>query len=85
MARALDVLVRSRTARGQPAHKRVDARRASLSGSVKEGDWSLVVHIRGANHAYAVQRALNLVNELFLLLHESHPEYLIERFGLSPE
>lgn len=85
VAHALGALVRSRTERGQPAHKRVDARRATLSGSLTKGDWSLVVHIRGANHGYAVQRALNLVNELFLLLHESYPEYLIERFGLSPE
>lgn len=85
MARALDALVHTRTDRDQPAHKRVDARRARLSSAVSKGDWSLSVHIRGANHHYAVQRALNLVNELFLLLHESYPEYLIERFGLSPE
>jgi hypothetical protein len=85
MAPALDALVHTRTDRGQPAHKRVDARRARLSSAVSKGDWSLTVHIRGANQDYAVQRALNLVNELFLLLHESYPEYLIERFGLSPE
>jgi len=85
MARALDALVHTRTDRGQPAHKRVDARRARLSSAVSKGDWSLTVHVRGANHDYAVQRALNLVNELFLILHESYPEYLIERFGLSPE
>jgi hypothetical protein len=85
MARALDALVRSRSERGQPAHKRVDARRARLSSAVRKGHWGLGVEIRGANHGYAVPRALNLINELFLLLHESHPEYLIERFGLSPE
>ena len=45
----------------------------------------LVVTVRGRNHAYAVRHVLNLVNELFLYLHESYPEYLIERFGLSPE
>ncbi len=85
MARALDALVRSRTERGQPVHKRVDARRARLSSAVRKGHWGLTVEIRGANHRYAVQRALNLINELFLLLHEAYPEYLIERFGLSPE
>jgi len=85
MAAGLDALVRARTGRGQPAHKRVDGRRARLSGATKKGDWSLAVHVRGANHEYAVQRALNVINELFLLLHESYPDYLVERFGLSPE
>lgn len=85
MAAGLDALVRARTGRGQPAHKRVDARRARLSSAVKKGGWSLAVHVRGKNHEYAVQRALNLINELFLLLHESYPDYLVERFGLSPE
>ena len=81
----LDALVASRTARAQPAHKRLDGRRARVASRVTRGDWSLIVNIRGANHQYAVQRALNLVNELFLSLHESYPEYLVERFGLSPE
>lgn len=81
----LDVLVGSRTERNVAAHKRIDARKASVSRTVKRGDWWLIVTIRAANHDYAVQRALNLVNEMFLLLHESYPEYLIERFGLSPE
>lgn len=43
------------------------------------------VWIRGTNHAYAVKHSLNVVNELFLALQEGHPEYLVERFGLSAE
>jgi len=85
MVVGLDDLVRSRTGRHQPAHKRMDGRRARVSSMVRRGDWSLVVTMRGANHEYAVRRALNLINELFLSLHESWPEYLIERFGLSAE
>lgn len=81
----LDALVGSRTERNVAAHKRIDARKASVSRTVRRGDWSLIVTIRGANHEYAAQRALNLINELFLALHEGYPEYLIERFGLSPE
>ena len=46
---------------------------------------SLSVEIRGSNHDYAVKQALNLINELFLALQERHPEYLIERFGMSTE
>jgi hypothetical protein len=85
MATELKSIVAARSTRDQPAHRRLDARRARLSGMIREGDFSLVVHIRGANHEYATRNALNLVNELFLALHERYPDYLIERFGLSAE
>ena len=85
MAGELGALVASRTRRTLPAHKRLDARRARLSCAIRRGDWSLAVHIRGANHEYAVRNALNLINELFVLLQERYPEYLVERFGLSTE
>jgi hypothetical protein len=81
----LAALVSSRASRSQPAHKRVDARRARLSCSVRRGDWSLAVHIRGNNHEYAVRKAVNLINELCLLLRETYPDYLISRFDLSTE
>lgn len=85
MLAGLDAVVAARSARSQPAHKRLDARRARVSRTLRRGDWSLTVTIRGANHGYAVRHALNLVNELFLFLQETWPDYLIERFGLSPE
>ena len=81
----LDAIIRDCTSQRQPAHKRLDARRVRVAGTIRRGNWWLVVTVRGRNHGYAVQRALNLVNDLFLFLHDSHPEYLIERFGLSPE
>ncbi len=58
---------------------------ASVSCAVRRGDWSLVVRIRGENHEYAVRKVLNLINELFISLHDEYPDYLIERFGLSTE
>ena len=85
MVSGLDAIIRDCTSQRQPAHKRLDARRVRVAGTIRRGNWWLVVTVRGRNHGYAVQRALNLVNDLFLFLHESHPEYLIERFGLSPE
>jgi hypothetical protein len=81
----LKSLVASRTDRDQPDHKRLDARRARLTGALRKGDFSLSIEIRGANHEYAVKKALNVINELFLSLHEQHPEYLVERFGISAE
>lgn len=85
MAADLRTLVAGVASRERPAHKRLDRRRATASSSLRGGDWSLRVAIRGANHEYATRAALNLVNELFLLLHERYPDYLIEQFGLSAE
>ena len=85
VAAQLRSMVASRTRREQPAHKRLDARRARITSTVRNGDFSLIVEIRGANHEYAVTKALNVINELFLALHEGHPEYLAERFGISTE
>ena len=85
IAAGLKTLVREYSSQRQPAHKRMDGRRARVSAAIKQGHWQLVTTVRGRNHAYAVQRALNLINDLFLFLHESHPEYLVEHFGLSPE
>lgn len=85
MAKDLAALVAARTSRTLPSHKRLDRRRASLHASIRKGAWTLVVSVRGAGQAYAVRYALNLVNELFQLLHEKYPDYLIEHFGLSSE
>lgn len=84
-AARMKAVVDSRTARSQPGHKRVDARRVGISSMVRKGDFSMTVEIRGASHEYAVSKALNVINELFVTLHEHHPDYLIERFGLSTE
>jgi hypothetical protein len=85
MAIELRAVVSSRSTRGEPAHKRVDARRARVSCTLRGGHWSLAVQIRGANHEYAVRKALNLINDLFVLLQERYPDYLAERFGMSTE
>jgi len=85
MSRGLRSLAGARGKNDQPAHKRIDARRARVTSAMRKGDLSLAVQIRGENHDYAVRRVLNLINELFLSLHDEYPDYLIERFGLSPE
>jgi hypothetical protein len=85
LAADLRHILASRSGRQQPAHKRVDARRARLSGGVRYDNWSLAVHIRGANHEYAVRLVLNVINETFVVLQDKYPEYLAEHFGLSTE
>jgi hypothetical protein len=78
-------MVAERSTRAVPDHKRIDARRAAISANVRNSDVSLSVAIRGANQQYAVSKALNLVNEMFVALHERHPDYLVEHFGISQE
>ena len=81
----LNAVVASRSHRDQPSHKRLDARRARVRSALRKGAWSLTFEIRGANHAYTVSHALNVINELYLALHSHYPEYLVEHFGLSTE
>ena len=81
----MQAVVEARTAKSQPAHKRIDARKGRITGARRAGNFSLMVEIRGSNHDYAVSKALNVINELFVTLQEHHPEYLIERFGFSTE
>jgi hypothetical protein len=52
---------------------------------MREGNFSLTLTIRGEHYEYAVRSGLDLVNELFLLLHESYPDYLVQHFGLSSD
>ena len=85
LASDLKSVVHERTTREVPVHKRVDARRARLRPEIRNGAFSIELTIRGANHEDAVRKLLNLVNELFLLLHERYPDYLIARFGMKTE
>ena len=78
-------LIDARRTRAVPAHKRIDGRRVRLERSTRRGDLSVALIVRGQQHAYAVQRGLNLVNDLFVLLHSTYPDYLSEHFGLSAE
>ena len=85
LAAELKAVLDARADRDQPAHKRIDARKARITSAARKGDFSLVAEIRGNNHDYAVSKALNVINELFVMLHEHRPEYLIEQFGISTE
>lgn len=85
LAGEVTAIVAERSTTAVPHHKRIDARRARVAASMKKGDLSLTVTIRAANHDYAVKRSLNLINDIFVMLRDRHPEYLIEHFGLSAE
>ena len=78
-------LVSERATRAVPAHKRLDARKVRASCAVRGGSFALTLTIAGKNEAYAVSQLLKLVNELFLVLQETYPDYLVAEFGLSAE
>lgn len=78
-------LVLEHQSRAVPEHRRIDGRRVKLATAVRAGNFSLTLSVRGAHAAYAVQRGVNLVNQLFLLLQARYPEYLIQCFGFSQE
>jgi hypothetical protein len=85
LAADLKRVVQEHQSAAVPEHRRIDGRRVRLASALRRGSFSLVLTVRGAHQAYAVQRSLNLVNQLFLLLQENYPEYLIECFGFSAE
>ena len=78
-------LVEERTGNGFPAHRRIDPRRTRVSLTVQKGRLSLTFAIQKQHHVYAVKKALNFVNELFVMLHETYPQYLAKNFGLPEE
>ena len=81
----MKAIVAARSTREVPDHKRIDARRARVILASRKGDVSLGVEIRGANQQYAVSKVLNLINEMFVTLHETNPDYLVQHFGISQE
>ena len=85
MLAALKRSVEQRATRQVPAHKRFDGRRIRATAALQRGSMSLAMEVRGSQYAYAVRQLLNLVNELFLVLHETYPDYLMAHFGLSAE
>lgn len=84
-------LVAERSTRRVPAHKRLDTSRVRAACAVRRGRFALTMRVvsragrAGRDEEYAVRHLLNLVNEMFLALHETYPDYLIAHFGLSSE
>jgi hypothetical protein len=81
----VEALIDSRRSAAVPAHRRIDRRRADVQCVTERRRLSIVVRIKGRQDAYAVQRGVNLVHEIFILLQASHPEYLWDAFGLPAE
>jgi len=70
----------------RPEHRRIDRERVSVRFSNRRGAVSLTFRVTGFDYEYAVNRAINLVNELFVgFLNLRYPEYMIKAFRLPDE
>ena len=85
LAGALRRFVRGRASAGLPAHRRVDPERADVRCFVRQAAFSLEVVAREQHHGYGVNRAVNLVHEIFMHLHTYFPEYMWENFDAPQE
>lgn len=77
--------VAARHDRALPEHRRIDRRRAEASCSTRQGSFSLQLKVNRNDYAYAVNRSINLVHELFVHLKDVHPGYLAENFDVPEE
>jgi len=68
-----------------PEHRRIDPTRARASAVNRRGTVSIAVEVADDQVAYGVNRAVNLVHELFVHLRDAWPEYLMEHFDASLE
>ncbi len=85
LAAALRRFIQGRTAAALPPHRRIDPARAGVRCSVRRGALTVELVAKPAHHGYGVNRAINLVHELFVHLHTYHPEYMWENFDAPQE
>ena len=70
----------------RPPHRRVDPAKLGLRYTNRRGTATLAFIISENDHEYAVRKALQVVNEVFLgFLNLHHPEYMAENFQLPLE
>jgi hypothetical protein len=70
----------------RPAHRRIDPARLRVTVSKRNGVLSLRFKPKDGDYGYAVNRAVNLVNELFTShLSLQQPEFLARQFRLPEE
>ena len=75
----------SRTDSALPKHRRIDARAATVTCEVRGGLLSVKLVAKRRDHDYAVNRAVNLIHEIFVQLHTYFPEYMWENFDVPEE
>ena len=85
VGRELKQFIEIRASTTLPLHRRIDRRRASPAVSTRAGTMRIHVVARRGHHGYGLNRAVNLVHEVFVHLHAYFPEYLWENYDLPQE
>ena len=86
MDRALRRFVASRSSAALPEHRRLDATKASARCRNRAGTVSIEVRCLDGDFGYAANKAVKLVNEVFLnFLAGPYDGYMIEHFGAPEE
>jgi hypothetical protein len=84
--RGLKAFVRGFTSTERPAHRSVDPAKLKIRYANRRGTVTLAFAMVENDPAYAVQKSLQVVNEVFVgFLSLRHPEYMAENFRLSLE
>lgn len=77
--------LKSRCDRKIPRHRRVDARRAKVSWTNRRGNVSIALTVRNNQYAYGLNRLVNLIHEVFVMLNDSYADYMSENFDAPQE
>ena len=83
--REVRAYIRGRHATELPAHRRIDLGRAEAFCTNRGGNLSIGLKVKRNQYAYGTTKIVNLVNEVFVLLHTEFFEYMVENFGASEE
>ena len=86
MDRALRTFVAGRASADLPAHRRIDPKKASCRCRNRAGNVSIEVRCLDGDFEYTANKAVKLVNEVFLnFLAGPYDGYMIEHFGAPEE
>jgi hypothetical protein len=81
----LSRFLKSRSDPGIPKHRRVEARRASVSCTNRAGNVSIAISVKNNQYEYGLNKLVNLVHEVFVQLNDVHADYLCENFDAPQE
>lgn len=77
--------LKSRSDRKIPKHRRVDATHAEVSWTNRRGNVSIALTVKNDQYAYGLNKLVNLVHEIFVLLNDSYGDYMSENFDAPQE
>jgi hypothetical protein len=77
--------IKARCEPGLPDHRRIDPKRAEVLCINRNGSVSIGLKVKKNQYAYALNRLVNLVHELFVQLNDLHPDYMYENFDVPQE